>query len=118
MPESVFTQTTPPPFAARVCGAMAGLEAGVSLPGALAGVVAVGAAGLLAGAVEADGLSGEVCAASPVCFGFLSFLVVFESALVGSPACCGACARTVTLPAASSRDASRTRQAVFMIRNF
>ena len=49
MRDSVFTQTTPPPFAGRGCCAAAGLFAGVVLAEALAGVVADESAGALAG---------------------------------------------------------------------
>jgi hypothetical protein len=87
------------------------LEAGVPLLGVPGGVAAVGsAAGLLAVAGEAAGVSDGICAAAPVCFGFLSFLAALESALGGSPVCCGACARTVTLPAANSNAASSVRR--------
>ena len=99
----MFTHTTPPPFAARACDSVAGLEAGVPLLGAPGGVAAAGAAaGLLAVAGEAAGVSDGVCAAASVCFGFLSFLAVLESALGTSPVCCGACARAVALPAANA----------------
>ena len=81
MRESVFTHTTPPPFAARVCCAVAGLETGAPLPGVPEGVAAVGAAGLLAVAGDAAGVSDGVCAAASACFGFLSFLAGLESAL-------------------------------------
>src|SRR5882724_424131 len=114
MRESVFTHTTPPPFAARVCCAVAGLEAGVPLLGLPGGVAAVGAAaGLLAVSGEAAGVSDRVCAAASVCFGFLSFLAVLESALGESPACCGACACRVTASAVNSNTASSVTRELF-----
>src|SRR6266850_7320134 len=115
MRESVFTHTTPQPFAARVCCAVAGLEAGAPLLGVPGGVAAVGAAaGLLAVAGERAGVSDGICAAAPVWFSFVSFLAVLESDLGGSPVCCGLCARTVTLPAANSNAASSARCGLFM----
>src|SRR5258708_6544866 len=93
---------------------MAGLEAGVPLLGVRGGVAAVDAvAGLLAAAGEGAGVSDGVCAAASFCFGCLSFLAVFESALAGSPVCCGACAWTVTLTAANSNAASSVTRELF-----
>src|SRR5712664_1007078 len=101
MRESVFTHTTPPPFAARVCCAVAGLETGAPLPGVPEGVAAAGAAGLLAVAGDAAGVSDGVCAAASACFGFLSFLAGWNRPWV-------------TLAAVNSRAASSATCGLFM----
>ncbi len=90
LPDSVLTQTildveTDKAF----CPAMGGSEAGAVLPGASFGAVA--------GEVDAVEAVGFLelfffCAGATSAFFFPVFLVVLESVLVRSVACCGDCA--------------------------